>query len=82
MIIVIPEPKNGPQADGTFYINDVKQAGYQLIEYNGDYYFVGDYNKYAVNKTLYLSKTRLAAAGLDLLAGNYYFDTDGKMVQP
>jgi hypothetical protein len=82
MIIVIPEPKNGPQADGSFYINDVKQAGYQLIAYNGDYYFVGDYNKYIVNKTQYLSVARLTAVGLDLPAGNYQFDSTGKLVLP
>ena len=82
MVVVIPEPKNGPQADGFFYVNDVKQTGYKLLEYNGNYYFVGDYNKYAVNKTVSLSKTRLAEAGLDLVAGKYYFDAEGKLVIP
>ena len=80
MIIVIPEPKNGPQADGSFYINDVKQAGYKLVEYNGDYYFIGDYNKYITGKTQYLSAARLSSVGLDLPAGNYKFGADGKMI--
>jgi hypothetical protein len=80
MIIVIPEPKNGPQADGSFYINDVKQTGYKLVEYNGDYYFIGDYNRYITNKTHYLTVARLAAVGLELPAGNYQFDAQGRLV--
>jgi hypothetical protein len=81
MVIVIPEPKNGPQADGFFYINDVKQTGYKLFEYEGSYYFVGDYNKYTVGKSVYFTKAQLAAAGLTgLPSGNYQFGADGKMI--
>ena len=47
--------KNGPQADGYFYLNGIKQTAYQLIKYNGDYYFINDGHKYAKNTKLYLS---------------------------
>ena len=80
MIIVISEPKNGPQADGFFYIDDVKQTGYQLIEYNGDYYFIADFNQYVVNKTVTLTRARLASVGLDLPTGQYAFGADGKLI--
>ena len=77
MIIVEPEKKNGP-VDGYFYIDDVKQLAYQLIEWNGDYYFIGNYNMIVKNKTQYISATHVA--GTDLKAGNYEFDADGKMI--
>jgi hypothetical protein len=80
MIIVIPEPKNGPQADGFFYIDDVKLTGYQLLEYNGAYYFIGDFNKYVVNKSVTLTRERLASVGLDLPTGKYNFGADGKLI--
>ena len=80
LIIVVPEPKNGPQDNGYFYINDVKQTAYQLVKYEDAYYFIGDYNKYVVNKKMYLSSARLAAVGLDLPAGNYEFDAEGKLI--
>ena len=78
--LVLPEVKNGPQADGFFYINDVKQTGYKLIEYNGDYYFIADFNKYVVNKTVTLTRARLASVGLDLPTGQYAFGADGKLI--
>jgi len=70
--------KNGPQEDGTFYLNNVQQKCYQLVEFEGNYYFVNDGHKIAKNKTLYLSDKFLK--GTDLPAGGYYFDADGKMV--
>ena len=73
-----PEVLNGPQADGTLYINGVKQLAYQLVEYEGDYYFISDYHKYAVNKRMYLSSKHLEKTGL--AAGYYEFGTDGKMI--
>ena len=71
--------KHGADADGYFYINGVKQKAYQLVrDDNGDFYFIGDYNKYVVNKTMYLSSARLAGTGLQ--AGNFDFGPDGKMI--
>ena len=70
--------KNGACDDGYFYINGVKQYAYQLIEFEGNYYFIGDYNKYVVNKTMYVSAKHLEGTGLT--AGYYTFDSDGKMI--
>ena len=70
--------KHGADVDGFFYINGEKQKAYQFIEFEGDYYFVGDYNKYVVNKTMYVSAQRLEGTGLN--AGYYYFDETGKMI--
>ena len=74
----MPEPLNGPQADGYFYIDNVKQTGWKLYEYNGDYYYVAAHNKYITNKSAYLAKADLAALGLP--AGYYEFDAEGKMI--
>ena len=70
--------QNGPQADGYFYINGVKQFAYQLVEYEGNYYFVNDAHKLAKNTKIYLSGKFIE--GTDLVAGYYEFDADGKMV--
>ncbi len=69
---------NGPNADGFFYINGVKQLSYQLIKYQGNYYFINDYNKYATDKMLYLNAEYLVGTGLN--PWYYTFDTEGKMV--
>ncbi len=70
--------KNGPDKDGYFYLNGVVQPAYQLIKYEGSYYFINDYNKYAVNKTLYL--TDRFVGGTDLEPWYYQFGPDGRMV--
>ena len=80
MIYTRPDAKNGPQSDGFFYINDVRQNAYQLIEFEGDYYYINDFHKYAINKTIYLTAADLTAVGLSLPAGYYGFDAQGKLV--
>ncbi|MEE1328139.1 MAG: hypothetical protein UHS47_06320, partial [Oscillospiraceae bacterium] len=70
--------KNGAMADGYFYIDGVKQYAYQLIEFNGDYYFINDAHKYAVNKTIFLTSKFLT--GTDFKPGYYTFGADGKMI--
>ena len=70
--------KNGPQEDGTFYLNNVQQRCYQLVEFEGDYYFINDGHKIVKNRTLYLSNRFLE--GTELSVGNFYFGDDGKMV--
>ena len=71
--------KHGADEDGYFYINGVKQYAYQLIKHDdGNYYFIGDYNKYVVNKTMYISAKHLEGTGLK--AGYYTFDESGKMI--
>ena len=78
--MIIPPPINGPQADGYFYVDNVKQTGWRLHEYEGNYYYVGSGNKYVVNGTATLTKEELAKFGLDIPAGKYYFDAEGKLV--
>ncbi|MBQ9414282.1 MAG: hypothetical protein IJU16_04055 [Clostridia bacterium] len=70
--------RNGPMADGYFYLNNEKQKAYKLCEYNGNYYFVAEYNKYVVSQTRYLNATHLE--GTDFLPGYFEFDADGRMV--
>jgi hypothetical protein len=70
--------KNGPQADGFFYINGVKQKAYQLIEYEGEYYYICDFHQYAKSKKIYMNSDVLKGTGF--AAGYYEFDADGKMI--
>ncbi len=60
------------------YVNGALQKAYQLIDFEGDYYFVNDYNKVTKNTSIYLSEKFTAEYGLP--AGQYTFDADGKMV--
>ena len=76
--MVIPEFKHGPDADGFFYLNGVRQEAYQIIEFEGYYYYISDGYKYAVNSKVYLNETTLA--GTSLKAGNYQFDENGRLV--
>ena len=68
--------KNGP-VDGYFYINNVKQTGYRLVEFEGGYYFING-QKLTVNKRGYLSEEFVA--GTNLKAGYYDFDENGKII--
>ena len=70
--------KNGPDADGYFYIDGIKQKAYQLIEFEGDYYLIWDYNKYMVNRSIDLSEKYLV--GTPLVPWHYQFGADGKMI--
>ena len=74
---------NGPVGD-YFYVNGVRQRAYQLVEFNGDYYFINDGHKIAKNTKLYLSSKyvegKTFADGSLLSPGYYFFDADGKMI--
>ena len=70
--------KHGPQADGTFYINNVQQKAYRIVEFEGNYYFINDGHKIAKDTNLYLSDKFIDGIGLP--AGKYYFDAEGKMI--
>lgn len=70
--------RNGPQADGTFYINNAKQKAYKLCEYNGDYYYVAESNKICRNQERNLTADHLK--GTPFLPGKFSFDADGKML--
>ena len=75
--------KNG-LIDGSFYQNGLLVKAYTLVEYQGDFYYVSDGNKIAKNVTLYLNKVLAGytypGTNDPMVAGNYEFDADGKMV--
>ena len=75
--------KNGV-IDGYMYINGTRVNTYCLVKYDGNYYFVSDGRKVAVNTTLYLSEKFVVGHtyedGTPLKAGYYTFDAEGKMV--
>ena len=68
--------KNGVE-DDYLYVNGIKQTRYQLVEFEGNYYFINDGDKIAKNCKLYLSETYVDAA--ELPAGYYVFDEQGRM---
>ena len=70
--------KNGPDADGFFYLNGVRQEAYQIIEFEGYYYYISDGHKYAVNSKVYLNEETVT--GTSLKAGNYQFDENGRLI--
>ena len=69
--------KQGPVGD-YFYRNGVMQKSYQLVEFEGNYYFIDKYNKLAKNTTVYLKENFTSQYGLAV--GRYEFDADGKMI--
>ena len=81
--MIIPELKHGV-VDGYLYINDVKQVRYQLVEFEGDFYFIDSGDKIVKNKTLRLADQYVEGFVLEngeaLEPGLYYFDAEGKMV--
>ena len=89
--MVIPEIPEAPEAkngviNGYLYIDDVKQVRYQLVEYDGNFYFISDADKILVNTYKTLSAKHVEgktfADGTPLTAGTYYFDAEGKLVVP
>ena len=82
--LIIPEPLNGPQADGFFYLNNVKQLGWKIYKYEGAYYYVAAHHKYVAGKTAYVDAIVLGDSDLDieLPVGYYEFDADGKLIIP
>ena len=60
------------------YVNGVLQKAYQLAEFEGNYYFINDYNKLLKNATISLSDKFTAPYGMP--AGRYSFDASGKMI--
>ena len=68
---------DGPVGD-YFYKDNVRLKAYQLVEFEGNYYFINDSHKLAKNKRIYLSQRFVE--GTDLKVGYYEFDADGKMI--
>ena len=77
------KPFTGIKGD-YFYIDDVRQKAYQLVEFEGDFYFINDSHKLAKNKRIYLSERFVNgftySDGTPLAVGYYEFDADGKMI--
>ena len=75
--------KNGPDGD-YFYRNGVRLGRYQLVEFEGDYYFIDAGDKLLKNVRVYLSERfvegKTFADGTPIAPGYYTFDADGKMV--
>ena len=69
--------KNGP-VDGKFYINGVAQNAYQLVEFEGYYYFIGDGHRIVKDCTIYLNNEFIYITGLQ--AGYYSFDSEGRLI--
>ena len=70
--------------DGYMYINGQKVERYALVKYDGNYYFVNDGYKVAVNMKLYLTATFVAGKtftdGSMIEVGYHYFDETGRLV--
>ena len=82
----IPVLKNGV-VDGRLYINDILQKAYQLVEFEGNFYFINDSaHNVAKNTKLYLSSTftngKFFPDGRPVQPGYYHFDSEGKMIIP
>ncbi len=70
--------------DDHFYKDDVMQKAYQLVEFDGDFYFIGDRHQIVKNKTVYLNEARINGLtytdGTPIAVGSYEFDENGKMI--
>ena len=75
--------KNGVYGNFMYKNNKIVKA-YQLVNYDGDYYFINDGHMIARNIRLYLSDRFVSgktfADGTPIPAGYYEFDADGKMI--
>jgi hypothetical protein len=63
-----------------FYLDGVPQNAYQVILFEGNYYFISDNNLIAKDCTVYLSAKFVE--GTPLTEGYYSFDADGKIILP
>ena len=72
--------KNGPYPDGFFYLNGTKVNAYQLIKYEGDYYYIGVGNKYVKNKWQYVGMPDEVFNGTDVRPWHHSFDDQGRMI--
>ena len=61
-----------------FYKDGILQKAYQLVEFEGNYYFINDSHKLAKSKTIYLSARFVEGTPLEV--GYYTFDADGKLI--
>ena len=66
------------------YKNNVQLKAYQLVEVDGDFYYIGDRHEIVKDKRVYVKAERINdltyAEGTPIQAGWYSFDADGKMI--
>ncbi len=70
--------KNG-LVDGFFWRDGIRLDAYQLVEFEGEYYYIGDGHRIVTDKRIYLNAEQLK--GTDYPAGYYSFYTDGRMIR-
>ena len=84
-IPALPAGKNGPVGD-YFYKNDVRLKKYQLVEFEGNFYFIDEGDKLLKNIRVYLSSAFVSGKtfpnGKAIQPGYYEFDADGRMILP
>ena len=70
--------------DNHFYVDDVMQKAYQLVEFDGDFYYIGDRHQIVRDKAVYLKESRINGHtyvdGTEIEIGWYDFDSEGKMI--
>ena len=69
--------KNGPVGN-YFYKNDIIVKGNQIVQFEGDYYYVGANNLLAKNTSLYFAEKFVTGTSLNV--GCYEIDADGKLI--
>ena len=78
-----PAVKNGPVGD-YFYQNGKMVTGNQLIEFEGEWYYIGAGNKLAKDCRLYFTAKfvvgKTFADGCMIEIGYHTFDENGKMI--
>ena len=66
------------------YKDNVLLKAYQLVEIDGEFYYIGDRHEIVKGKRVYLREDRINgltyADGTPITAGYYEFDENGKMV--
>ena len=66
------------------YKNNTQLKAYQLVEVDGEFYYIGDRHEIVKNKKVYIKAERTNdltfADGIPITAGWYEFDENGKMV--
>ena len=77
-LVKAPEWKEG-EINGYLYIDNVMQTAYQLVEYDGNIYFISDAHKIAKSCRLFLGAGFTEPMGLP--AGYYEFDANGHMIR-
>ena len=67
------------------YKNNTKLKAYQLVEIDGDFYFIGDRHEIVKDKKIYLNEERINgltyADGTPIATGYHNVDADGKLIR-